>query len=75
MYILHKKCCSPGEIAENIRSRTISCGKTQKDMFNTLHISVNTLGTMRDGSYPRIDTLLKIADFLGCTVNDLVYKD
>ena len=75
MYILPKNECNAGEIAENIRSRTISCGKTQKEMCETLHIGINTLGAMRRGHYPRIDTLLKIADFLGCTVNDLVYKD
>ena len=44
-------------------------------MFSTLNIGVNLLRDMRKGSYPRIDTLYKIANYLGCTVNDLVYKD
>lgn len=67
--------CTPEEIAQNIKVRTIYSGKTQKEMFSTLNIGVNLLRDMRKGSYPRIDTLYKIANYLGCTVNDLVYKD
>lgn len=70
-----KTFCTPAEIAQNIKIYTIYSGKTQKEMFSTLNIGVNLLRDMRKGSYPRIDTLYKIANYLGCTVNDLVYKD
>ena len=75
VYITHGMLCSPGEIAENIRSYTISSGKTQKEVFSTLHIDINQLTTMRRGHYPRIDVLYKIANYFGVTINDLVYKD
>lgn len=70
-----KQACTPSEIADAIRIHTIYSKTTIKEMCNTLHIALNTVSRIGRGDYPRIDTLLKIADFLGCTVNDLVYKD
>ena len=70
-----KTFCTPEEIAQNIKIYTIYIGKTQKEMLETLHIDINIIPAIRRGRYPRIDTLYKIANYLGCTVNDLVYKD
>ena len=70
-----KQICTSSEIANNIREYTICCGASVANVLKTLHISKNLISEMDAGRYPRIDTLLKIADFLGCTVNDLVYKD
>lgn len=70
-----KTPCTPPEIAARIKANAIYSGKTMKNIYETLHIGRNLITEMNGGRYPRIDTLLKIADFLGCTVNDLVYKD
>ena len=70
-----KQTCTPAEIAGNICAYTICCGTNVTTMLKTLHISKNLISEMNSGRYPRIDTLYKIANYLGCTVNDLVYKD
>ena len=70
-----KQACTPSEIADKICIYTTCSGISVASMLNTLHIGHNFIGKLRAGRMPQIDTLLKIADFLGCTVNDLVYKD
>lgn len=70
-----KQACTPAEIADNICTYTICSGISVASMLKTLHIGHNFITKLRAGGMPKIDTLLKIADFLGCTVNDLVYKD
>lgn len=68
MYIL----LSPDQIAENILERCKIQDIAVKELCRAQGIAVNTVYTMRDrGSYPRFDTLFKIASGLGCTVEDL----
>ena len=70
-----KQACTSEEIADNICTYAICSGTSVASMLKTLHIGHNFIVKLRAGRVPQIDTLLKIADFLGCTVNDLVYKD
>lgn len=62
---------SPAQIAENIMKRCKARNIGVKEYCKTLNIGVNTVYHMRDGHYPRIDTLFKIASGLGCTVEEL----
>ena len=71
----NKELLSPMLIADNIRERAKTQHIVLKDMLTTLHINKNTIATMRGGHYPRIDTLDKIAKFLGCSIESLIYKD
>ena len=68
MYIL----LEPAKIAENI----LACCKAQhisaKDLCKTIGIGINTVYDIKNrGSYPRVDTLFKLASGLGCTIEDL----
>lgn len=68
--------CTSAEIAANIRERAKAQNIAVTIMLNTLHIGENRLRDMEiRGTFPRIDTLAKIAEFLGCTVNNLIYKE
>lgn len=66
----------PTEIAANIRRRAKAQNVAVTILLQAQHIGVNRLREMEtQGRYPRIDTMAKIAAGLGCTVNDLIYKD
>ena len=60
MYTLY----TPQEIAENIKNLAKAQHIVVKDMLDILDIGKNSIYTMRAGSYPRIDTLAKIAAYL-----------
>ena len=62
---------SPKEIGENIIERCKANGVSVKDYCKSLHLGVNVVYHIRDGHYPRVDTLFKIASGLGCTIEDL----
>lgn len=68
MYIL----LEPNEIANNIVQRCKENGISVRALCQSLQIGVNTIQQMRkDGHYPRVDTLFKIASGLGCRIEDL----
>lgn len=68
MYIL----LSPAQIVENILERCKLQNIAVNDLCKTQDIAENTVYNMRRrNSYPRFDTLFKIASGLGCTVDDL----
>lgn len=68
MYILY----SPEQIAENIIERCKSQNIAVKDLCKAQHVGVNVVYEIRNRkSYPRIDTLFKIASGLGCTIEEL----
>ena len=68
MYIL----LSPDQIAENILERCKIQDIAVKELCRAQDIAENTVYNMRRrNSYPRFDTLFKIASGLGCTVEDL----
>lgn len=68
MYIL----LSPDQIAENILEHCKAQNIAVKELCKAQGIAANVVYAMRDrNSYPRFDTLFKIASGLGCTVDDL----
>ena len=61
------------EVASTIKSllkaKNISAGK----MLSDLGLNKNSLVTMQSSGYlPRVETLVKIADYLGCSVDYLL---
>lgn len=61
------------QIAQNIRFLCKRRGVSVSAMLKTLSINQSFVYEMeKKDKSPRIDTLVKIADFLGCTVNDLL---
>lgn len=67
--------CTPPELAANIRAELARRQLTIRQMCDTLHIGINTINQISAGAYPRLETLYRIAEYIGVTVNDLVYKD
>ncbi len=70
MYTLY----TPQEIAENIKNLAKAQHIVVKDMLDILDIGKNSIYTMRAGSYPRADTLAKIAAYLHTSVDALIYR-
>ena len=72
MYIL----LSPAQIADNISMCCKAQGISVKALCQTQKLGVNTVQQMRkDGHYPRIDTLFKIASGLHCTIEELCTRE
>lgn len=66
---------SPQEIADAITERCTAQKISAVAMCRACGVAVNTVSNIRvRGSYPRCDTLFNIAEYLGCTVNDLLYR-
>lgn len=62
------------KISENIRTRRRSLNMSQVQLAEKAGISVNSVRLCEGGKVqPRIDTISKIADALGCSVSDLDY--
>lgn len=48
-------------------------GITQEDLAKELNVGQNTISLWERGlRSPRVDTLLKLSEFFGCTVDDLL---
>ncbi len=45
-----------------------------KDMFASCQLNSNVLGSMRQGRTPSIEVFVKIADYLGCSVDYLTCR-
>ena len=68
MYVLME----PARIAENIFERCKKQNISAKDLCKSVGIGINTVYDIKNrGSYPRVDTLFKLASGLGCTIEDL----
>lgn len=59
-------------VAENIKRQAKTAGIQLKDMLFELHLNKNTLSNMYNGSMLRGDSLARIADYLGCSVDYLL---
>lgn len=64
------------ELAKNIKStaksKKIAIGK----MLSDCELSINTLSSMQSGGYfPRLEAIVKIADYLECSVDYLLGKE
>ena len=68
MYESHK-------IAEMIKSASKEKNIQIKIMLNFLELNKNTLSSMYNGSMIKRDSLAKIADYLGCSVDYLLCRN
>lgn len=58
------------EIAERIKQAVKQQGKTVKDILENNNLTRTTLYNMKT-SYPQVNNLIKIADELGCSLDNL----
>lgn len=61
----------PSEVAERIKMLMKEQKIKTADMYQALDISNNTMTRMKK-SYPNSDTIAKIADYIGCSVDYLL---
>lgn len=61
-----------GIVAENIKKTAKAANIQLKDMLLALHLNKNTLSNMYNGSMLKGDSLARIADYLGCSVDYLL---
>ena len=70
------KLLEPEKIAENIMERCKMRKISVKTLCTEVKIGINTVYDIRSrGSYPRVDTLYKLACGLGCTMEELCTMD
>lgn len=62
------------DIAERIKSEAKRKGIPVKKMLGDIGLGNNTMANMKT-SMPKADSLAKIADYLGCSVDHLLGKD
>lgn len=61
------------EVAAVIKSFAKVKGVSIKQMLNDCQLSINTLSSMQGGGcYPRLETIVKIADYLNVSLDYLV---
>lgn len=71
----NKQLLSPCGIADKIKEIAEAQDIVLSRMYVALNMGRNVLPSMRGGHYPRVDTLDKIAKFLGCSIESLIYND
>lgn len=60
---------------KNLSYRMTLAGVNQVELAKSVSVSESTVSTWLSGrSYPRIDTVQRIADVLGCETDDLVLE-
>ena len=59
------------EVADNIKREAKNKNIKLGTMFDDIDVTNNTLHNMKR-SYPSIETLAKIADYLDCSLDDLL---
>lgn len=60
-------------VAANLRAARAKTGKRQEDVKEETGISVNSIGNWESGAnLPRVDSLVKVADCYGCSLDSLV---
>ena len=58
---------------DNFKAACESRGTTLTAVLRDLHRSTGSTGRWSAGSYPSLDIVMEIADYLGMTLDDLVY--
>lgn len=48
-------------------------GTTITGVLKSIGKSTGSTGTWRDGKYPKLDTVMEMADYLGVSLDELVY--
>ena len=61
------------EVAITIKELAKKQKITLKELLSKCELSINTLSSMQSGGYyPRIESIVKIADYLDCSVDYLL---
>ena len=61
------------EVAITIKALAKQNKITIKELLSECNLSINTLSSMQSGGfYPRIEAIVKIADYLDCSVDYLL---
>lgn len=67
---------SPSEIGREIMKRMLDQGLNSKDLATKAGVSDSSVSRLINGhSQPQNKTLKKIADVLGCTASELVFRE
>ena len=67
---------NPDEVAQKIKETAKKKNILIKDMLNELGLGINTIASMTGrGSFPKGDTIARIADYLGCSVDYLLGRN
>ncbi len=67
---------NPDEVAQKIKETAKKKNILIKDMLNELGLGINTIASMTGrGSFPKGDTIARIADYLGCSVDYLLGRE
>lgn len=61
-----------GLIADRIIERAAALKVSVKQVFEIAGMGRNTIAHLRDGSFPKVDNMARIADTLGCSIDYLV---
>nr|WP_216697814.1 helix-turn-helix transcriptional regulator [Enterococcus innesii] len=60
-------------VGEKIKNKRNEKNYTQEDLANLLHVSRSTISSWEVGrTYPDLDTVVKISDLLGITLDELL---
>ncbi|MGX7211831.1 MULTISPECIES: helix-turn-helix transcriptional regulator [Enterococcus] len=63
-------------VGEKIKNKRNEKNYTQEDLANLLHVSRSTISSWEVGrTYPDLDTVVKISDLLGITLDELLKED
>jgi len=61
------------EVAITIKELAKKQKVTLKELLSKCELSINTLSSMQSGGYyPRVESIVKIADYLDCSVDYLL---
>lgn len=61
------------ELVEEIKQRLSNKQISVKEMLSNCELNINTLSTMKNREgYPRLEAIAKIAQFLNCSIDDLL---
>lgn len=60
------------QISKRIKKVAKSKNIVLKEMLPACNLGINTISHMHQGTMPKSDTLAKIADYLGCSVDYLL---
>lgn len=63
------------EIAKQIKSTAKQQNVTISKIITDCGLNKNALVTMQSGYYPRLETLVNIADYLNCSIDYLLGRD
>lgn len=66
------------DLQKNLLQRIKACGLSKRDLSLKAHLSEGTVGKISSGkstSFPRIDTVMRLAEVFDCSLDELVYGE